>query len=96
MFDSHKGVLSRANADEFVKLDLNGGAVAVLRILNQEDHQEGYDGGARIDDKLPRVRIIEEGAADAPHEDDGGGYDEGQGMPGGLRGAIGDFSEQLR
>jgi hypothetical protein len=96
VFDSHKGILSRADADQFVELDLNGGAVAVLRILNQEDHQEGHDGGACIDHKLPRVRVVEQGAADAPHEDDGGGNDEGQGVPSGLRGAVGDFSEQLR
>ena len=55
MFDPDKGIMRRADANEFVQLDLNGGAIAVLRILDQEHHQEGDDGRARVDDELPGV-----------------------------------------
>src|ERR1700761_5201252 len=32
--------------------------VAVLRILDQEHHQERDDSGAGVDDELPRVRVV--------------------------------------
>ncbi len=47
-------------ANHFVQLQLNRGAVAILRILNQEDHQEGHNGGAGINDQLPGIAKAKE------------------------------------
>jgi hypothetical protein len=40
--------------------------VTILRILNQENDQEGDDGGSCINDKLPSVGKVEEWPADGP------------------------------
>jgi hypothetical protein len=34
-------------------------AVTVLRVLDQEDHQESHDRGAGIDNELPCIAIVE-------------------------------------
>jgi hypothetical protein len=52
MLDADQGVLSDADADEFVQLDLDGSTFPVLRVLDEEDHQEGDDGRAGVDDEL--------------------------------------------
>ena len=44
--------------------------IAVLRVLNQEDHQEGDDGRAGIDDQLPRVGVMKSRAGQRPNDDD--------------------------
>src|SRR5436190_23728165 len=41
------------SADQFVELEMNGLRVAILSVLNQEDHQEGDDGRASINNELP-------------------------------------------
>lgn len=50
MLDADKGVLALAGADQLIELCLDGGAIAVLCILNQEDHQKSDDGGSGVDD----------------------------------------------
>ena len=57
-------------ADDLVELDLNGRAVAVLRVLDQEDHEERDDRGRRVDDELPGVAEAEDRPADDPDDDD--------------------------
>jgi hypothetical protein len=42
--------------DQLVKLQLQGQRVAVLRRLDQKDHQKRHDCRAGIDDELPRCR----------------------------------------
>src|SRR4051812_18435913 len=58
VLDSDKRIVGGADANEFVQFDLNGRAIAILRILNQKHHQEGDDGGPGVDDKLPCIRIM--------------------------------------
>ena len=41
----------------YVEFHLDRGAVAVLRVLDQENHQEGDDGRAGVDDELPGVGV---------------------------------------
>jgi len=41
--------------EQFVELELDGGGLAVLRALDQEDDQEREDGRRSIDDKLPSI-----------------------------------------
>ena len=55
--------------DDLVELQVDGAGVAVLRVLDQEDHEEGDDGGAGVDDELPSVRIVEVRARDKPQGD---------------------------
>src|SRR5690606_18185439 len=43
MLDSDEMVVPSGNPDQFVQLDLDSGAVAILRILDQEHHEEGDD-----------------------------------------------------
>jgi hypothetical protein len=40
---------------QFVKFRLNRCSVPILRVLNQEDHQERHDGCSGIDDQLPCI-----------------------------------------
>ncbi len=56
-------------ADQLVELQLNGFPVAVLSVLNQEHHQEGYDGGACVDDKLPRIGKMKHRSGRGPDDD---------------------------
>jgi hypothetical protein len=44
------------NRDELVELGLQRPRVLVLRMLNQEHHQERHDGRTRVDDELPSIR----------------------------------------
>jgi hypothetical protein len=41
-----------------------------LRILDEEDHQEGDYGRARVDDELPSVRVSRERPGDCPDDHD--------------------------
>src|SRR3954452_7854889 len=60
VLDADKGVLRRAHSDEFVQLDLDCGAIAVLGILYEEDHQKRNDRCPGVDDQLPRIRKAED------------------------------------
>ena len=82
-----------ADANEFVELDLNGGAVAVLGILDQKYHQEGDDRRPRIDDELPGIRILKQGSRDRPDEDDASRNHECRRPAGGLRRLVRDITE---
>src|SRR6266404_3919623 len=42
-------------ADDLVKLQLKCFGIAVLRVLNEEHHQERDDGRARVDNELPGI-----------------------------------------
>lgn len=37
---------------------MEGFGVAVLGVLDEEDHEEGDDGGGGIDDELPIGRVV--------------------------------------
>src|SRR5882724_217832 len=67
-------------ADQLVELELDRLAVPVLRRLDEEDHQEGDDGGARVDHQLPAVGEAEHRSADRPAE-----HDRQRDQEGGMR-----------
>jgi hypothetical protein len=56
--------------DDLVELEVNGAGVAVLRVLDQEHHEERDHGGAGIDDELPGVGVVEVRPGDKPQRDD--------------------------
>src|SRR5476649_1093584 len=68
---------------QLIDLDMQHIVVAVLRVLNQENHQEGDDGGGCIDDQLPGVVVMKVGPRQRPHEDqyDGNGKSPGTACP---------------
>src|SRR6185369_1101453 len=72
-------------ADQLVELGLDRRSVAVLRVLDEEDHQERDDGRAGVDDQLPGVRIVEQRPGHEPDDDDQEGEDERQGLARPLR-----------
>ena len=55
-------------ADQLVELGLDRRRVAVLRVLHQEHHQEGDDGGTRVDDELPVLGEAEQRSGQRPHD----------------------------
>ena len=61
---------ARQSSNEFVQFEMDGLRVAVLRILDQEHHQEGHDSCAGVDDKLPCVRIMKGRPEGCPDDDD--------------------------
>jgi hypothetical protein len=69
-------VLSPARADEFVELRLDRSVVAVLRVLNEEDDEEGEDGRPRVDDEAPSVGEMEQRARCGPDDHQGQTSDE--------------------
>src|SRR6476661_6258805 len=85
-----------AHPDQLVKFDLDRSTVSILGILNEENHQKGHDGGARVNNQLPGVRIIEDRARDRPDHDGERRKQKGGGASRGLRGAAGDIAEDLR
>src|SRR5271170_7816957 len=56
--------------NQFVELQVDGAGVAVLRVLNEEDHQERNDGCACIDHQLPGVRKVKDRTGGGPDYDD--------------------------
>lgn len=49
---------------------MNCFGVAVLRVLNQEHHQERDNGRSSVDDQLPRIGEMKCGASYEPNKDD--------------------------
>lgn len=76
-------------ADQFVELDLHGGTLAVLRVLDQKHHEERDDGRTGIDHKLPRVAVVEVAARERPNNDDQQCDNEGERMSGRVRSPLG-------
>ena len=66
---------------------MKGFGVAVLGILNEEHHEESNDRGGGVDDELPGIGEVENGAEDGPDHDAGesqekcGGRADGQREP---------------
>jgi len=74
ILDINKHITRRPDsADELVELEVDGARVAVLGVLDEEDHEEGENGGRRIDNELPGRGEPEQGAAQCPDDDKGEG-----------------------
>lgn len=73
MLDPNERISRGADTDQLVKLDLDSRAVAVLGILDQEDHEECHNRGASVDDQLPGIGKAKERPGHRPYDHDGGG-----------------------
>src|SRR4051812_12394871 len=51
---------------QFVELQVQGLGLAILGVLDEEDHQEGDDGRPRVDDQLPGLGVAEVGPGRRP------------------------------
>jgi hypothetical protein len=78
MFNSYEGVLDRPDPDKLVKLHLDRCAIPILRVLDQEDHEESDDRRAGVDHQLPCVGILKDWACDCPYHDYAHSYQERQ------------------
>ena len=56
--------------DKLVQFQVNGSGIAVLRVLDEKYHQKGDNRRASIDDQLPGVGKVEDGAGSGPDQDD--------------------------
>src|SRR5437868_6481184 len=56
--------------DDFIELQVDGAGIAVLRVLDQEHHEERDDSRAGVDDELPGIRVMEIRPGDKPQRDD--------------------------
>jgi len=93
IFDTDKGIPGRAGANELVKLGLQRCTVAILRVLDQEYHQEGNDGRSGVDYQLPGFRIAKRWPREAPYDNYGTANKERHWMAGRPCGGIGDYGE---
>ncbi|MBS1168693.1 MAG: hydrolase, family domain protein [Proteobacteria bacterium] len=96
LFDADEFVLGRRGKDQFVELRLQRLAVAILGTLQNEHHQEGNDGGRRVDDELPGFGEGEERSSDRPNEDQRHGNGEGRGPARQFGNGGGKFREETR
>ena len=67
-FKINKLVSSAFNGTyDLVEFQINGFRVTVLRVLDEEYHEEGDDGRASIDNELPGVREVKCRAGHSPN-----------------------------
>lgn len=74
--------------DQLVELELDRGAVSVLRVLDEEDHEERNDRRRRVDDELPGRAEMEDRSGDKPADDERSRSDEGDGVTGRAGGPL--------
>src|SRR2546423_707025 len=64
----HARARALRGAQQLVELEVYGLRVAVLRVLDEEDHQECDYRRAGVRDKVPRLVVLEIGPGRQPHE----------------------------
>jgi hypothetical protein len=79
---------STKGADDLVELDVHCLTIAVLRLLNDEDHQERDDRCSGVDDELPCVAESEVRAGHAPQHNQEESGSKGARVSNGPRGCT--------
>ena len=69
--------------------------IAVLRVLNEEDHQEGDDRRAGVNQQLPRIGVIVEVSRGRPDDDHSDGAYEDPGSPEQRGRSAGEDAERI-
>jgi len=95
MLNPDKCILSGADSHEFIELDLDSGAIAILRVLNQENHEKGNNGGPGIDDELPSIRVTKYRPCDRPDNDHANRQHERESSACRPRGGIGRIGKNM-
>ena len=57
-------------ADDLIEFEMHCFGIAVLRILDQEHHEERDDRRGGVDDQLPGIGKMKRRSGEKPHEDD--------------------------
>lgn len=96
MFDPDKGIANSASSDDLVEFDLYGCAIAVLRVLDKENHEKGDYGRAGIDHELPCVRKMKQWTGDCPYQNDRACKCKGGGPTSVSGGTVCDLGEPVR
>ncbi len=81
--------------DQLVELEMHRPGVAVLGVLDQEDHQKRGDGCGGVDHELPGIGKMEEGPGNRPDYDERQGEHESQRAADYIGDPQGDFVEQV-
>ncbi len=68
-------------SDEFIEFDVHRFRVFVLGVLNQEHHEKRNDGGAGVDNELPRIAESKQRPRQTPKDDHAKRTSEGGGLP---------------
>lgn len=77
VFDVDERIARRVDRlNKLIELEVNRARVAVLRILDEEDHEEGEDGRTGVHEELPFLGIMEERARERPKKDERDGRHE--------------------
>jgi hypothetical protein len=95
LFNADELVLRIGSPNDFVEFRLHGGAVAVLRVLNDEDHKESDDRGAGIDHELPCFGKPEKWPGSSPEYDKRDAGEEGDWIAGNVSDPVGELRKQL-
>src|SRR6185437_12226441 len=66
--------------DQLIQLELHRLTIAILCVLDEEDHQEGNDGCPSVNDQLPGIGKMEHRPQDSPSDHDQHGYAKGKRM----------------
>src|SRR5262245_33128566 len=78
-----------------VELELDRERVLALGPLDQEHHEEGHDRGPGVDEELPGVGVVEEGAEGEPDHDHPEGEREPRGTRAPARGLVREELERV-
>jgi hypothetical protein len=57
-------------ADNLIEFEMHCFSIAVLRVLDQEHHEEGNDRRGSVDDQLPGIGKMKRWSRENPHKDD--------------------------
>jgi len=88
----HEAVTGKLmGSDKFIEFELDGEGIFLLRLLDEEHHKERNNAGAGVNEELPGFGVMEDGAGNAPEDDQDEGDDESVGTPRGL----GDFDGEV-
>ena len=82
-------------AQEFIQLERHNFGLSVLRILDEEYHQESDDRRPGVDKELPGVRKFEIRALEAPCDDGEHRNQKGPGRSHGVGHALGPLTKQI-
>ncbi len=82
-------------AQKFIQFQMDGFGVAILRVLNEEHHQERHDGRPSVDDQLPCVRKMEVRAGQTPNDNNKNGASERPGAAENSRRSAGENAKDI-
>jgi hypothetical protein len=93
VLNADERILRCAHPNEFIQLDLDRGAISILRILYEKNHQKRDDRSPRVYDELPSIGIIEDRAGYCPYNYHQSGHKERSRSSGSLRRAVSNFAK---